>query len=220
MTARAASRASYVDAYRKMREGTLYLIIAFLLIGVGGIAALLTALPTYYTSAFAGLERGAKVASALTVVLLSLMILLVIGSVIGLIGLWGKFVPGVRRLAELNPEFGTSSTLIYVGLFWGTILMIIGAVLLVVLVGVFVMVVAAILTIIGYIGLIMLGFRLNDLEKNSLYLAAGILFVIGIFVPIVGFIAWILLYVALGESIKKAEATPAAPTTPASLSSS
>ena len=64
-------------------------------------------------------------------------------------------------------------------------------------------------------GTIILGFKLHDIEKNKLYLAAAILFIIGIFIPITGFIAWILLYIALGKSIRKAEmAPPAPPTTP------
>jgi len=151
-------------------------------------------------------------------VLLSLLVLLVIGGIIGLVGLWGKFVPGVRRLAELNPEFETSSTLIYIGLLWGIVLMMIGAVLLIVVVGIFILLAGWILTIIGYVGLLILGLKLNDLEKNPLYLVAGILFIVGIFVPILGFIAWVLLYAALGESIRKAEVTPAAPTSPTLLS--
>ena len=203
MTAQVVSRASYVDAYRRMREGALYLIIAFLLVGVGTIAV--------FFSAFAIRPPGLGAAWTFPVVV---AILIIIGGVIGLIGLWGKFVPGVRRLAELNPEFGTSSTLIYVGLFWGLILMMIGAALLLVVVGIFIVIVAAILMILGYVGLIVLGFKLHDLERSGLYLAAGILFIIGIFVSIASFIAWILLYVALGESITKAETVPPTPTAP------
>jgi MFS family permease len=233
VTTQATSRAGYVDAYRKMREGALYLIIAFLLIGSGVIATLLAyfpvhiephgsvrALATSGPSVAVGLGPRASEALASIAVLLSLLAVLVIGGIIGLVGLWGKFVPGVRRLAELNPEFETSSTLIYIGLLWGIVLMMIGAVLLIVVVGVFILLAGWILTIIGYVGLLILGLKLNDLEKNPLYLVAGILFIIGIFVPILDFIAWILLYVALGESIRKAEVPPASPTSPTPLSPS
>ena len=217
MAAQVASKAGYVDAYRSMREGALYLIIAFLLVSVGTIAVLFSLLPAFFIRPPSIWQYGLEAA---LVSLAFVAILVIIGGIIGLIGLWGKFVPGVRRLAGLNPEFGTSSTLIYVGLFWGLILMIIGAVLLLVIVGIFVMIVAAILMILGYVGLIVLGFKLYDVERSGLYLAAGILFIVGIFVPIASFIAWILLYVALGESIKRAEAVPAAPTAPAPVSPS
>ena len=201
MATHVASKAGYIDAYKSMREGSLYFITAFLLVSIGATAVLF--------SLFFIRPPGLGAAWAFPVVV---AILMIIGGVIGLIGLWGKFVPGVRRLAELNPEFGTSSTLIYIGLFWGIVLMMIGALLLPVSVGVFIMIVAAILMIVGYVGLIMLMFKLHDVEKSGLYLAAGILFIISIFVSIASFIAWILLYVALGESIRKAEAM--LPTTP------
>lgn len=232
MTTQVTSRAGYVDAYRKMKEGALYLIIAFLLIGSGVIVAFLTAFlfwapfsvqeafATPRSSVIAGPGQRASAVLASIAVLLPLLAVLVIGGIIGLVGLWGKFVPGVRRLAELNPEFETSSTLIYIGLLWGIVLMMIGAVLLIVVVGVFILLAGWILTIIGYVGLLILGLKLNDLEKNPLYLVAGILFIVGIFVPILDFIAWILLYAALGESIRKAEVTPAAPTSPTPISPS
>jgi uncharacterized membrane protein len=208
LTAQVAGGASYVDAYRKMREGALYLIIASLLVGVGSIAVM--------TSGFF-IEQAFFVAMAS---LIAVVVLIIVGGVIGLMGLRGRFVPGTRRLAELNPKFGTSSTLIYVGLFWGLILMIIGALLLLVLIGAFIMIAATILMILGYVGLIVLMFKLYDVEKSGLYLAAGVLFIIGIFISIASFIAWILLYVALGESIRKAEAMPPTPTAPAPVTPS
>jgi hypothetical protein len=50
---------------------------------------------------------------------IALIVLLIVGGVIALIGLWGKFIPGVEKLAVINPEFGASRTLIKIGLFWG-----------------------------------------------------------------------------------------------------
>ena len=204
------SRPSYVEAYRLMREGALYLIIASLIIGVGGMMLISSFFPALLTRQLRP--------SVIWGLLIGLVILEIIGGIIWLIGAWGKFIPGARRLGELNPEFGTASTLIYIGLFWGIILMIIGVLLLVVIVGFFIIIVAIILLILGYVGVIILGFKLHDLEKNTLYLVATILFIIGIFVPILSFIAWIILYIALGESIRKAEiAPPTPPTTPPTL---
>jgi uncharacterized membrane protein len=86
--------------------------------------------------------------------------------------------------------------------------LIVGALTLIILVGLFIIIIAAILLLIGYIGLIILGFKLNELEKNTLYLVAAILFIIGIFIGIASFVGWILLYVALGDSIRKATGAP------------
>jgi uncharacterized membrane protein len=196
------SGASYAEAYRLMREGALLLIISSLLVGVGIVLLYFSIIP----AAFAGFE-------AVLGLVIALIVLLIIGGVITLIGLWGKFIPGVEKLAAINPEFGTSRTLIKIGLFWGTILLIVGAATLIVLIGVFIIIIAAILLLVGYIGLIILGFKLNELEKNTLYLVAAILFIIGIFIGIASFVGWILLYVALGDSIRRATGAP--PTAPA-----
>lgn len=94
------------------------------------------------------------------------------------------------------------------------ILLLIGAILVIVLVGIVVIIIAAILMLIGHIGLIILNFKLNEFEKNTLYLVAGIMFIIGIFIGVTDIIGWILMYVALGDSINKrstAVLTPRAP---------
>jgi uncharacterized membrane protein len=191
------SGASYAEAYRLMREGALLLIISSLLVGAGMVLLFFSIIP----AAFVGFK-------AVLGLVIALIVLLIIGGVIALIGLWGKFIPGVEKLAVINPEFGTSRTLIKIGLFWGTILLIVGAATLIVLIGVFIIIIAAILLLIGYIGLVILGFKLNELEKNTLYLVAAILFIIGIFIGIASFVGWILLYVALGDSIRKATGAP------------
>jgi len=196
------SGASYAEAYRLMREGALLLIISSLLVGAGTVLLFFSIIP----ASFAGFK-------AVLGLVIALIVLLIVGGVIALIGLWGKFIPGVEKLAVINPEFGTSRTLIKIGLFWGIILLIVGSLTLIILVGLFIIIVAAILLLIGYIGLIILGFKLNELEKNTLYLVAAILFIIGIFIGIASFVGWILLYVALGDSIRKA--TGSSPTAPA-----
>jgi len=191
------SGASYAEAYRLMREGALLLIISSLLVGAGMVLLFFSIIP----AAFVGFK-------AVLGLVIALIVLLIVGGVIALIGLWGKFIPGVEKLAVINPEFGTSRTLIKIGLFWGIILLIVGAVTMIVIIGIFIIIVAAILLLIGYIGLIILGFKLNELEKNTLYLVAAILFIIGIFIGIASFVGWILLYVALGDSIRKATGAP------------
>jgi len=50
------------------------------------------------------------------------------------------------------------------------------------------------------VGTIILGFKLHDIEKNTLYLVAAILFIVDIFIPILNFVAWTPLYIALDKS--------------------
>jgi len=46
-----------------------------------------------------------------------------------------------------------------------------------------------------------------------MYLIAGIFFILSIFIPFLGIVSWVLLYVALGETIRKSQ-TPTGPTQP------
>ena len=197
------SQSPLVEAFESMRRGALYLIIAWLLIGLG----LMSVIASFFTSLSLGFHGGGGLLGSLV----ALVIVLVIGVIIALIGLWGNFIPGVKRLAEVRPKFKTSATVIRVGLFYGLILILIGALLAFVLIGIPIMIIGAILVLLGDIGLIILSFKLNETEKNALYLATGILFIISIFVGLAGFIAWILLYIALGESAKKAKQAPLTP---------
>lgn len=146
----------------------------------------------------------------------AIIVVLIIGAIIALIGLWGKFIPGVERLASLNPEFSTAKTLIKIGLFWGIILLIIGVVTLIILIGLIIVIIAFILISVGDIGLAILAFKHYNLEQDSLYLAIGILFLlIAVMLFISGtawFLGWLSLYIALGDSIRRVTgATPTAP---------
>ena len=193
-----AGGVSYIEAYKKMRRGILYMLVAPLLLLI--IVYILL------------------VAFSIAVVLVILIIALLVPTVLFLLGLWGNFVPGVRRLGELNVEFRTASTLVHLGFFWGVLLVIIGALTAPILIGFPILIIGAVLVLIGYIGLIILGFKLHDYEEDRLYLATAITFIIGIVLPVLQIIGLILLYVALGHSIKRHEALaqtpPSAPPTP------
>ena len=91
-------------------------------------------------------------------------------------------------------------------------------------------IIVAILVLIGIIGLILLAYKFYELEKISLYLAVLILLILSLVFSFMSFIsykdvvsllarvlaliAWILLYVALGESIGRASTAQAPPTQP------
>ena len=179
-----------------------------------------------------------------------IIVLFLLASVIlNLIGFWSRFIPGVRRLGSVNLEFSTASTLIGVGYLCGYLIILVALIIGIsalaytistrnlfgviasamgLLAGVLI---GGLLVFIGTIGLIILVYRLHEHEKNPLYLASAVLFIvyiiasfismapyIGSFISITSsallFIAWILLYIALGESISRAGATPSQPTPP------
>ncbi|MCS7140539.1 MAG: DUF973 family protein [Nitrososphaerota archaeon] len=111
---------------------------------------------------------------------------------------------GVQRLASIDPDYKTSATLIKLGWIYGVILGVIASLtsIIVWFAGLALSIIALVLLILGFVGLIVLCFKLYKKEGMGLYLAAGILFVL-FFIPFCPLVAWILLYIALGESIEK-----------------
>jgi hypothetical protein len=93
-----------------------------------------------------------------------------------------------------------------------------------------VLLVCAILILVGYVGLLVLVYKFHELERIGLYLAVFILLILDlvlgfvVFVPYMGvvtvplgvisLVAWILLYVALRESIRRAQQAPPTPPQP------
>ncbi|MGC8983578.1 MAG: hypothetical protein ACP5KA_07510, partial [Desulfurococcaceae archaeon] len=119
----------------------------------------------------------------------AIIILIIIGIAMALVGLLGPFLNGIDGLSEVHPELSTSGSLIKAGLPFGLILLAFSVVLwLISLVQgfdglTFNIVVASailgyILMFVGYIGLVVLCFKMYDMEKSGIYLAAGIIFVL------------------------------------------
>lgn len=185
-----------VEAYSSMRKGILYIMTGWLLMGIGLMAILF--------GMFAIVARGVM-AFGLAITMIALVIA---GSIIGLVGLYAYFIPGTTKLASVDPHYSTTATLIKIGYIWGLILLIVGTPLVLLFVGLPIVIVGLILLLLGYIGVIILCFRLSEVEQCILYVVAGVLFIIAIFVPIIGFVAWVLLYVALEDSIRKHSAQP------------
>lgn len=188
------------SALQRMRDGILFLFIAWIFLGVGIITIAFTALASFTTwppvhGEWVGILAGLGIGLAV----------LVIGVILALIGLYGKFIPGLSELARTNPEFSTASSLIRIGYVWGLVLLLVGAILTLIIIGIFIAFIGLILLVIGYVGMIILCFKLNDAYQNTLYLVAGILFILSIFIPILGVVAWILIYVALGDTIRKTQ---------------
>lgn len=197
----------YAEAFRMMKEGALILIIGEIVLVAAGMW-LVFGLLGGVLSAHGSIEHIAK---WLLGVGIGTLIGVLVGLVAFLYGVYAKFVPGVTKLSEIDSSYSTAKTLIRLGYIWGVILMIIGVPLTLLVIGILITFVGLILLLLGHIGTIILCFNLNGKEGNSLYLIAGILFIIGIFVPILSFISWILLYIAFSNSESKWATTQSTP---------
>ncbi|MEM1641977.1 MAG: hypothetical protein QXI85_04215 [Desulfurococcaceae archaeon] len=196
-----AKHQDYINAYTRMRKGLLLVFVGWLIAAVGLMVFLGTILTDIFGFGFGRGFRG-DFAELLTTMGIFFVMMIVAGIIV-LIGLWKDFLPGVDVLASVNPEFSTSRRLLRLGYFWGIILAIVSIPLLIILIGFITLVISGILILLGHIGLIVLAFKLKDLEGETLYLVIGILAILGIFFSILIAVALILLYIALGSSIAK-----------------
>lgn len=192
------------EALGKVRSGLLLVFIAWILLGAGLLFMFLGILIAWSIRAgppAAPPEIPARI--GLPRVFLAGLVLTVVGAVLALVGFYARFIPGVGELARVKPEFSTASTLIKVGYLGGLILVVAGILLLLVLVGILLIVLGLVFLLVGHIGTSILCFKLKDVYQSSLYLIAGILFIVSIFVPVLAAVSCVLLYVALGDTISK-----------------
>ena len=223
-----------ISALRTLRSGFLYLLVAVIVGIVAVLAGLLSIIAAIVFKAAAPHGPFAGVVGA--VAFLLVLSLVAVGT--ALYAIFGKIRPGLRQLSEIDNGFHISYT--------GTTLMLVGLAILVlgliVLAAVFaaagfspeavrgtvvsglilalgVLLIGGIIAFIGNILTFVVGaFKLHSRYQNSLYMAAGILFVLDIALLLVGFtgilslVGYILMYIALGDTINKlstAAATPA-----------
>jgi len=111
--------------------------------------------------------------------------------------------PASETLSPVSPEFKTPCSLIKTGYYYGVLILLVGIPLALIVVGLPLIIIGVILVIIGKIEMIILSLRLNDREKNPIYIIAGILFTLSIILPLASAIAWILLYIGLNNTISK-----------------
>jgi hypothetical protein len=222
-----------ISALETLRDGFLFLLVAVIV----GIVAVLVGL-IFIIAAFgfmAAAPHGPSAFAGVIGAVATMLILLLVAVGIALYAIFGKIRPGMRRLSEIDDGFRisyTGTTLILVGL----VIMVLG---LIVVVAVFaaagsspetmrgaviggltlfgVLVIGAIIALIGNILTFVVGaFKLQSRYQNSLYMAAGILFVIDIALLLVGssgiltLVGYVLMYIALGDTINKL--STAAPT--------
>lgn len=232
-----ASRSNrLIEAYDLMRKGILYLLIADLVLSIIVIVSIsswmivgfrtiiekgpgrfiATQLLKTISSHFVPIDLYVRTNFVITEPQLIFIVFLFIGFVVSatlfFIGLWGKFLPGLGVLKDVIPEISTAESLIRIGYFWGLILLLVSIPLVFLIIGILTFVISLILMFLGNIGLIILSFKLRDIEKDDLYLVSGVLFIIGLIFRLMDLFAWIILYISLGKSIEKHKSHPSQPT--------
>jgi len=225
-----------ISALRTLRSGFLYLLVAVIVGVVAALAGLLSIIAAigFMPAAPHGPSAFAGVISAVAFPLV--LSLVAVGIV--LYAIFGKIRPGMRQLSEVDSGFRicyTGTTLMLVGL----AILVLG---LIVLAAVFaaagfslealrgtvvsglilalgVLLIGGIIAFIGEILTFVVGaFKLHGKYQNTLYMATGILFVVDIVLLLVRIsgiltlVGYILMYIALGDTINRlstATATPA-----------
>lgn len=182
-----------VEGLKKLKDAALFYIIASILAGI----AITTRLAV----------RGA-------LGLTTLAVAGVAGGILALIALFVYLIPGFNRLSMYDPSlFRTPRILVLIGLAIGYIMLIITQALAIsglIAVASVLALVTIVLLLVGYVGFLIGLFRLKNVTGESLFMVAGILFIIGVFVRIVIFIGWIILYIGARRALKKYE-TPRRP---------
>ncbi|MEM4814159.1 MAG: DUF973 family protein [Ignisphaera sp.] len=185
-------REEVLSALSKLRIASLLLVIATL-ITVASSLSLLTTLFTFNIVAMLTMGAGVLVA-------------ILIGLVLIVVGVYVFLLPSAKQFATWRPtEFSTASKLLRIGYIWGVAILILallviiaGAVSLnlgIAFGGLAIAVIGGIFFLIGYIGNIIYFFKLKDVFNSTIFLVAAILLIIGIFIGITQFIAWILTFV-------------------------
>jgi len=204
-----------MSALKLLRSGFIYLFVAMIM---------LIEFPEFvriaiYVSYYYGMMC--------MIIFLTLILLAIV--VIFLYAIFEKIRYGMRQLSEIDSRFRicyTGTTLILVGL----VVLVLGVVVFVALSAEYtvsrslvlaVLYVGGIIAFIGYILTLVVGaFKLHGKYRNPLYVAAGIFFVLSIFLTFTGLlgldavfttrvglggtaVGYVLMYIALGGTIKK-----------------
>jgi hypothetical protein len=223
-----------ISALRTLRSGFLYLLVAVIMGIVAALAGLISIIAAFGFMAAAPHGPSAFAGVIGTVILLLVLSLVAVGIV--LYAIFGKIRPGMRQLSEVDNGFRicyTGTTLILVGLAILVLGLVVFAITILTslyftsptvasggfMLALGVIIISGIIAFIGNILTFVVGaFKLHSRYQNSLYMAAGILFILDIALLLVGFsgilslVGYILMYIALGDTINKlstAAATPA-----------
>lgn len=185
----------YKEGLEELKKGSLYEILAGIILFIGAILLILLLLASSETLSSLSTTTTNDLQSSTIIGILAVAIIVVLlGAIFGIIGII-KIRSGFNLIknAGFDVSIGsTGATLILISL----PLVVLGVVTLFILIGIFILIVAAILSLVGGI---MLGLGFYNLGKglnNSTIQTAGILIVIGGVVNILVNIGWILEFIA------------------------
>ncbi len=208
-----------LEGLRNLKSASLFQIIAWILsliaivvFVVGWITAIIQSIKTFITfGAYPGGIFGGFIGLGLVV---AELILSIIGITLSIISVF-YLLSSVKKFVDWKPiDFSTPRKLL-IGYLYGVIILLIGIVVAAVLLftgipslaltmGVAFTVGGLIFLFVGWIGLIILFFRLKDVFNSSLFLIAGIL--VALFIAVIPqLVAWILVYVETSTLEKKIE---------------
>jgi hypothetical protein len=208
-----------ISALRTLRSGFLYLLVAVIMVIAAETASV------FSTSLPDTLRGLAGILGTLTFLILLLLVVVVIL----LYAIFGKIWPGMRQLSEVDNGFRisyTGTTLMLVGLVIMVLGLIVlaamfaaagfspgatwGAVLGGLILALVVLLIGGIIGLIGNILTFVVGaFKLHSRYQNSLYMVAGIFFVVDIILVFLGLggilsaVGYVLIYIALSDTINK-----------------
>jgi len=241
-----------VRGLEDIRSAALLIIISSILGIVSlaiGLGLILAAIGGALLPGATGIGRLVQALSALLGAITAFMILLIVGLILGLVAIFAKLIPGLGKLRQWRAELSTAHTLVKIGMVWGLILLLLvivlglgviiasafvrslGGVLIGAGLAIILAIIGAILLLVGYIGIIIACFNLNSVFRESMYLVAGVLFIVslvisfaGILVPgssvvsgVLSLIGWILIYVAVPRSIASLRSIQPTPAQPAQM---
>ncbi|MCS7112033.1 MAG: DUF973 family protein [Ignisphaera sp.] len=195
-TLNSKQREEIVAALSKLRIASLLQIIATLIIAASSLSLL--------GAAF--LLSTMEVPIARIGVFIGVFMAILVGLVMIIVAVYAFLLPSAKQLAKWKPaEFSTASKLLRIGYIWGAAILILALLLIIagaisinlgtVIGGLAVAIIGGILFLLGYIGNIVYFFKLRDTFNSTTFLVAAILLIIGIFIHLLQFIAWILAFI-------------------------
>ncbi len=185
-------RENVLTALGKLRMASLLLIIATLIIAISSLSLSITMFTFNILN--------------ILVTAIGLLIAILISLILIIVAVYAFLLPSAKRFAEWkSTEFSTASKLLRIGYIWGITILILALLIIiaggvsmnigVVFGGIAIAVIGGILFLIGYIGNIIYFFKLRDAFNSTIFLVAAILLILGIFITISQFIAWILAFI-------------------------
>jgi hypothetical protein len=211
---------------RNLKMASLLQIVSSLLTGIS-VLLLIGA----FIGALFSLNPGAILGAGII-----WFVLLFAGILLAAISIYVFLLRSVNQFASQNPEkFSTPEKLIKIGYFGGAIVMLLG-VLIIILAMAYMLIsksfealeavdiatlggygllgIGSLLSFIGFIGLIMYFLGLKDMFNSTLFLVAAIFELLSMFIPILGFVVWILVFIESDSLEKKLVSQPPPPPPP------